>query len=100
MTIIQASYFIILIIIMVLFSIFTFGIKDGRNLTILEKSIKDSCLFVGKIVSAPFDFIDKKIEETKEKKNIYEKYKKMQKKYEKTSVSMPIASTNSDSPEY
>ena len=77
---------IILIIIMVLFSIFTFGINDGRNLTILEKSIKDSCLFVGKIVSAPFDFIDKKIEETKEKKNIYEKYKKMQKKYEKTKL--------------
>ena len=56
---------IILLIIMVLFSIFTLGIKDGRKLTILEKSIKDSCLFVGKIVSTPFDFIDEKMKERK-----------------------------------
>ena len=68
---------IILLIIMVLFSIFTLGIKDGRKLTILEKSIKDSCLFVGKIVSTPFDFIDEKMKERKEKKNIYKKYKKI-----------------------
>ena len=74
---------IILLIIMVLFSVFTLGIRDGRNLTILEKSIKDSCLFIGKIVSTPFDFIDKKINETREKKNIYKKYKSMEKKYEK-----------------
>lgn len=77
---------IILIIIMILFSIFTFGVKDGRNLTIIEKSIKDSCLFIGKIVSSPIDFVIDKIEESKEKKNIYEKYKKMQKKYEKTKL--------------
>lgn len=77
---------IILLIIMVLFSIFTLGIKDGRKLTILEKSIKDSCLFVGKIVSTPFDFIDEKKKERKEKKNIYKKYKKMEKKYEKTKL--------------
>lgn len=77
---------IILIITMILFSIFTFGIKDGRNLTIIEKSLKDSCLFIGKIISAPIDFVADKIEEAKEKKNIYKKYKKMQEKYEQTKL--------------
>ena len=36
---------IILIIIMIVFSIFAFGIRDGRNLSIFEKAMKDSGLF-------------------------------------------------------
>lgn len=77
---------IILIVVMVVFSVFTFSIRDDRNLSIVEKSIKDSCLSVIKIISTPFDFIANKIEESKEKKDIYKKYKKMKKKYEKTKL--------------
>lgn len=77
---------IILIVIMIVFSIFTFAIRDGRNLSIIEKSIKDSGLFIGKIVSAPIDFVTNKIQESKEKKQIYKKYKTMKEKYEKTKL--------------
>ncbi len=77
---------IILIIIMIVFSIFAFGIRDGRNLSIFEKAMKDSGLFIEKIVSAPIDFVANKMKESKEKKDIYKKYKDMKQKYEKTKL--------------
>lgn len=71
---------------MIVFSVFTFSIRDGRNLSIVERSIKDTCLSVIKIVNTPFDFINNKIKESKEKKEIYKKYKDMKRKYEKTKL--------------
>lgn len=45
-----------------------------RQLTIFEKTIKDSVLTVQKIIAYPFDFILNKIEENKEKNKMYEEY--------------------------
>ena len=77
---------IILVVIMIIFAVFAFTIKDKKNLNIFEKSIKDSGLFITKIVTKPFDLIKEKKEESKEKNDIYNKYKKLKKKYEKTKL--------------
>jgi len=53
-------------------------VKTERNLSPFEKIIKDSVLFVNKIVYAPISFVSDKIEETKEKNNLYEKYKELE----------------------
>ena len=47
----------------------------NRNLTIFEKTIKDSILTVQKVVSFPIDFIVNKVNTNKEKNEMYEKYK-------------------------
>lgn len=52
-------------------------ISTERNLTFAEKIIKDSVLFVNKIVYAPISFVSNKIDEIKDKNNLYEKYKKL-----------------------
>lgn len=78
---------IILLMVVTLFlASFTFFIKDSRNLSIIEKTVKDSGTFIGKIVVTPINFIGDKINEAKEKKNIYNKYKKIKKKYQKTKI--------------
>ena len=45
-----------------------------RNLTIFEKTIKDSILTVQKVFSFPIDFITNKISTNNEKNKMYEKY--------------------------
>ncbi len=74
---------IIILIITVVLSLLTFIIKDKRKLNTVEKAIKDSTLFVEKIVYSPVRLVKNKVNEISEKNNIYKKYKKLQKKYEK-----------------
>ncbi len=50
----------------------------NRNLTIFEKTIKDSILTVQKVVSFPIDFIVNKVNTNKEKNEMYEKYKELE----------------------
>ena len=52
----------------------------NRNLTIFEKTIKDSILTVQKVVSFPIDFIVNKVNTNKEKNEMYEKYKELEEK--------------------
>lgn len=49
-------------------------VMTDRNLTIFEKTIKDSVLTVQKILAFPIDFVANKINENNEKNKIYEKY--------------------------
>lgn len=57
----------------------------NRNLTVFEKAIKDSVLMIEKTVRYPFDFIGKKINDSKEKKKMYEEYQNLKKQLEETS---------------
>lgn len=79
----------------ILISIFAFAvligitantINNSRNLNFFEKSIKDSIIFVEKIFYAPVKYVNEKINEIKESKNLYEKYTKLLKKVEKTDL--------------
>lgn len=58
-------------------------VNTNRDLTFIEKIVKDTILFTEKIVYTPINFVKDKINETKEKNNIYEKYKELQKNAEK-----------------
>lgn len=49
-------------------------VMTDRNLTIFEKTIKDSILTVQKILAFPIDFVANKISENNEKNKMYEKY--------------------------
>lgn len=49
-------------------------VMTDRNLTIFEKTIKDSVLTVQKILAFPIDFVTNKISENNEKNKMYEKY--------------------------
>lgn len=77
---------ILLLIISILLLIFSFIINDKRNLSIIEKTIKDTTLSVNKIVSKPINYIDDKIKKYKSKEKLYEKYEKLIKKYDKVKL--------------
>lgn len=78
-------YFLILIIVVVslLLVILSICLKNDRKLNFVEKNIKDLGIFVIKIAKYPFDFVDNKITENREKNNIYKKYKKLKEKSDK-----------------
>ncbi len=58
------------------------SLNSDRDLSTIEKAIKDVGVVTLKVVSAPFNFIHDKIEEMIEKNDIYEKYKELQNKEE------------------
>ena len=77
---------IILLIISILLLIFSFIIKDKRNLSIIEKTIKDTTLSINKTINIPINYIEDKIKEYKSKHKLYEKYEKLIKKYDKVKL--------------
>ena len=77
---------LILIIIAVFLTFFSYIIRDNRKLFFIEKGIKDTCLFINKIVNIPINYIDDKIKQEKSKQKLYEKYKKLEKKYQKVEL--------------
>jgi len=77
---------VILLIISILLLIFSFIIKDKRNLSIIEKTIKDTTLSINKTINIPINYIDDKIKEYKSKHKLYEKYEKIIKKYDKVKL--------------
>lgn len=70
---------IIVMLILVAFIIYIF--KKDRNLNPIEKVIKDACLTVSSAFYKPVSFVKDKINENSEKKNIYNKYKELEEKY-------------------
>ena len=58
------------------------SLKEERDLNPVEKVAKDTITIVLKVVSAPFNFIQDRAEEMMEKKDLYEKYKKLKNKEE------------------
>lgn len=73
---------IILVIIVVFLSIVSKVVNEERKLTLVEQSIKDTGLFINKIIYAPIKFINSKIKEVNEKKDLYNKYKELEKRIE------------------
>lgn len=84
---IKKYYVIILLLITsILLLVFSFIIKDKRNLSIIEKTIKDTTLSINKTINIPINYIDDKIKEYKSKHKLYEKYEKLIKKYDKVKL--------------
>ena len=79
-----------IIIIVVLFAAFlgitSVSICDDKDLNFFEKAVKDTTTFIQKIFYAPVKFVKDEIEVFNEKKDIYEKYKELQAKEEKTDL--------------
>ena len=83
---------IIILIISLLLVILSVALKKDRNLNSVEKIAKDTGSFVVNILGTPVDFVSNKIAETKEKNDIYNKYKELKSKEEQTESL--IAETN------
>lgn len=73
------KYYILVItlFITILLGITAYSIKTDRNLTFIEKSIRDTVLTIGKVINAPFKSVKAKWEIFMEKEDIYIKYKNL-----------------------
>ena len=67
----------IIILIIIILAIFSFTLKEDRQLNKFESLIKDTTTGIQKVVSYPFKFIFNKIDDYKELVNIREKYQKL-----------------------
>ena len=74
------KYIILIILILVtLLLVFLFSIiKSNRNLTIVEKMMKDSFIGIEKIIYKPFGYLKEKSVQSQEKNDLYIKYKNQQ----------------------
>ena len=71
---------VVLFIIAFLLCITVSSIKSERKLTFIESAVKDSALFVGKVIYTPFGFIKDKVNDLTDLVNIKKKYDKLKKK--------------------
>lgn len=81
--------YIILIVLLVIAIFLGFATKivhDERPLNPIEKAIKDSVLFVQKIVASPVNGIKNMMKENQEKKDLYNKYKELEEKVKKVNI--------------
>ena len=67
----------IIIIIIIILAIFSFTLKEDRQLNKFESLIKDTVTGIQKVVTSPFNWIFTKIDNYKELINIREKYQKL-----------------------
>ncbi len=72
---------VISLIIVLVISVFIYIMNKKSNLNPFEKIIKDTVLTIGSVITKPVSFISDKINESKEKNNLYEKYKDLEEKY-------------------
>lgn len=70
---------IVLVVITIILGIIFSVVKDDRTLHPFERIVKDTGLFVQKIVNKPAEFIRSKIDEHKQKKTLYNDYLELQK---------------------
>lgn len=77
-------YLLILIVVVIalVLTLLAASLKEDRDLNPVEKVAKDIGTVVLKVVSAPFNFVQDKIDEAIEKNNLYEKYKELKNKEE------------------
>lgn len=71
---------IIVVIITIVLGIIFSVVKDDRSLHPVEKLIKDTGLFVQKIVNKPVEFVKSKINEYQKRKTLYKDYLELEKK--------------------
>ena len=79
---IDKKYIVLIILILItLFLAFLFSvIKSDRNLTPVEQMVKDTFAAVSKTVYKPINLIKDKINQDRDKSNLYEKYQEQQEK--------------------
>lgn len=77
---------IILLAIAIFLGFATKIIKDDRPLNPVEQTIKDSTLFVSKIISAPINGVKNAWNKHQEKEDLYKKYKEMEEKVKKVEM--------------
>ncbi len=77
---------IVVVIVAIVLGMITNIVRTERELSPIEKSVKDSVLLVNKVVYAPIKFVKNKITEYQEKQNLYEKYKELEKKVKETEL--------------
>lgn len=68
---------LIIIVIILIIVIFSFTLKEDRQLNKFESLIKDTVTSIQKVVVYPFNFIIDKIDDYKELKNIRDKYQQL-----------------------
>ena len=74
---------IVIVIIIISLLIFTgYSIKKERNLTFVERAIKDTVTFMCDVMYEPIKFVKNKFQVNKEKEKIYIKYKELEKEQE------------------
>jgi len=73
----KTKHIILLIIIFffLIIAIFSYTLKEDRQLNKIESLIKDTVITIEKVISYPFKFIINKIDDYKELKDIQKKYK-------------------------
>ena len=74
---------VILFIVALLLCLTVYSTKSNRKLTFVESVVKDSTLFIGKVVYTPFGFAKDKINDFKELISIKKKYNKIKKDKDK-----------------
>ena len=67
----------IIIIVIIILAIFSFTLKEDRQLNKFQSLIKDTVTSIQKVVSYPFNFVINKIDDYKELVSIREKYQKL-----------------------
>ncbi len=77
---------IVVVIVAIVLGMITNIVRTERELSPIEKSIKDTVLLANKVVYAPIKFVKDKITEYQEKQDLYEKYKKLEKKVKETEL--------------
>ena len=65
---------ILIILVIIILAIFSFTLKEDRQLNKFESLIKDSVTSITKVISFPFKFVFNKIDDYRELVNIREKY--------------------------
>lgn len=85
---IETKYIVLYIIlgISLLIGIISLTVKDDRTLIFIEKGIKDTGLTIQNIIYTPFRFVGSKIDDYKEMKRIYAKYKDIDKRASKVKL--------------
>lgn len=68
---------LIIIVIILIIVIFSFTLKEDRQLNKFESLIKDTVTSIQKVVVYPFNFVIDKIDDYKELKNIRDKYQQL-----------------------
>jgi len=67
----------IIIVVIIILAIFSFTLKEDRQLNKFESLIKDTVTSIQKVISYPFNFIFDKLDDYKELVNIREKYQSL-----------------------
>lgn len=71
-----------LVVAAIIFGFIANAVNEDRKLNILESAVKDTVLFVNKIVTAPFKWAGSEYKKYQEEQDLYKKYQELKKQVE------------------